>query len=80
MIAHDAPKPVHLETDPSGLNVRQDHWTQTFGAGVGLNCYEACVEQDCKEWHDAHLNSGGNAIELSVTDGCRDDNRVTVKA
>jgi hypothetical protein len=37
---------THLESDPRGMNVRQDHWTQTFGTGMGLNCCAARVEQD----------------------------------
>jgi hypothetical protein len=47
VIAIDALKRAHLASDPRGLNVRQDYWTQTFGTGMGLNCYAARVEQDC---------------------------------
>jgi hypothetical protein len=47
VIAIDALKRADLESDPRGLNVPQDHWTQALGAGMGLNCYAACVEQDC---------------------------------
>jgi hypothetical protein len=47
VIAIDALKRADLESDPRGLNVRQDHWTQALGAGMGLNCFAACVEQDC---------------------------------
>jgi len=47
VIAIDALKRANLESDPRGLNVRQDHWTQTLGTAVGLNCYAACAEQDC---------------------------------
>jgi hypothetical protein len=45
--AIDALKRAHLESDPRGLNVHQDHWTQALGTGMGLDCYAACVEQDC---------------------------------
>jgi hypothetical protein len=47
VIAIDAPKRAHLESDPRGLNVSQDHWTQALGTGMGPNCYAAWVEQDC---------------------------------
>jgi hypothetical protein len=48
VIAIDALKGVHLESDPRGLDVRQDHWAQTFGTLMGLDCDAVCVEQDCQ--------------------------------
>jgi len=72
VIAIDALKRANLESDPRGLNVRQNQWTQALGTGMGLNCYAACVEQDCQGRHNDHLNSGGSVTELSVTDRCRD--------
>ena len=48
VIAIDALKRAHLESDPRRLNVRQDHWTPALGADVGPNCYAAWVEQDCQ--------------------------------
>jgi hypothetical protein len=48
VIAIDALKRAHLESDPRGPNARQDHWTQTFGTGMRLNGYAAGIEQDCK--------------------------------
>jgi hypothetical protein len=48
VIAINALKRAQLEADARGLNTRQDHWSQTFGTGMGLNRYAACVEQDCK--------------------------------
>ena len=47
VIAIDALKRADLGSDPRGLNVRQDHWTQALGTGMGLNCYAAWVKQDC---------------------------------
>jgi hypothetical protein len=47
VIAIDALKRAHLESGPRRLDARQDHWTQTYGAGVGLNCYAAWIKQDC---------------------------------
>jgi len=47
VIAIDALKRANLESDPRGLNVRQNQWTQALGAGMGLNCCAAWVEQDC---------------------------------
>jgi hypothetical protein len=41
VIAIDALKRAHLESDPRGLDAHQDHWTQAFGTGMGLNCYAA---------------------------------------
>jgi hypothetical protein len=68
VIAIDALKRALLESDPEGLDARQDHSPQAFGTGIGLNCYAAWIKQDCKGWHDAHLNQGGSVTELSVTD------------
>jgi hypothetical protein len=48
VIAIDALIRAHLESDPRGLNVRQDHWTQALGTSMGLNCNAAWVEQDCQ--------------------------------
>ena len=48
VIAIDALKRAHLESDPRGFDTRQDHWTQAFGTGMGLNCYAASVKQDCE--------------------------------
>jgi hypothetical protein len=67
VIAIDALKRALLESDPEGFDARQDHWPQAFGTGIGLNCYAAWIKQDCKGWHDAHLNRGGSVTELSVT-------------
>ena len=39
VIAIDALKRAQLESDVRGLDMRQDHWPQTFGTGVGLNRY-----------------------------------------
>ena len=47
VIAIDALKRAHLESDPGGANAHQDHWTRTLGTDMGPNCYAACVEQDC---------------------------------
>ena len=47
VIAVDALKRAHLESDARGLNAHQDHWTRTLGTDMGPNCYAACVEQDC---------------------------------
>jgi hypothetical protein len=47
VIAFDALKHAHLESDPRRLDVCQDHWTQALGTGVGLNCYAAWIKQDC---------------------------------
>jgi hypothetical protein len=47
VIAIDALKRAHLEADPRRLDACQDHWTQAFGAEVGLNCYAAWIKQDC---------------------------------
>jgi hypothetical protein len=41
VIAIDALKRAQLGSDARGLDTRQDHWSQTFGAGVGLNRYAA---------------------------------------
>ena len=41
VIAIDALKRAQLESDARGLDTRQDHWSQTFGTGVGLNRYAA---------------------------------------
>jgi hypothetical protein len=41
VIAIDALKRAQLEADAGGLDTRQNHWSQTFGAGVGLNRYAA---------------------------------------
>jgi hypothetical protein len=41
VIAIDALKRAQLESDPPGLDARQDHWAQTFGTGVGLSRYGA---------------------------------------
>jgi hypothetical protein len=41
VIEIDALKRAQLESDARGLDVRQDHWSQTFGTGVGLNRYAA---------------------------------------
>jgi len=69
VIAVDALKHAQLEANARGLDTCQDHWTQTFRTGMGLNCHAACVEQDCWGWHDAHLNSGRSVTELSFTEG-----------
>jgi hypothetical protein len=45
-MAIDALKRAHLESDPGGLDARQNHRTQTLGTGMGLNCNAAGVEQD----------------------------------
>jgi hypothetical protein len=37
VIAIDALKTAQLESDAGGLDTRQDHWSHTFGPGVGLN-------------------------------------------
>jgi hypothetical protein len=37
VIAIDALERAQLESDARGLDMRQDHWSQTFGTGVGLN-------------------------------------------
>jgi hypothetical protein len=47
VIAIDALERAHLEADPRRLDPCQDHWTQAFGAEVGLNCYSAWIKQDC---------------------------------
>jgi hypothetical protein len=47
VIAIDTLKRADLVSDPRGLSVRQDHWTQALGTGMGLNCYAAWVKQDC---------------------------------
>jgi hypothetical protein len=39
VIAIDALKRAQLESDARGLDMRQDHWSQTFGTGVGHNRY-----------------------------------------
>ena len=41
VIAIDALKRAQLGSDARGLDTRQDHWSQTFGTGVGLNRYAA---------------------------------------
>ena len=41
VIAIDALKRAQLESDARGPDTRQDHWSQTFGTGVGLNRYAA---------------------------------------
>jgi len=41
VIAINALERAQLEADARGLNTRQDHWSQTFGTGVGLNRYAA---------------------------------------
>jgi hypothetical protein len=41
VIAIDALKHAQLESDARRLDMRQDHWSQTFGTGVGLNRYAA---------------------------------------
>ena len=46
VVAIDALKRAHLESEPGRLDARQDHWTQTFGTEMGLNCNAAGVEQD----------------------------------
>ena len=71
VIAIDALERVQLEADARRLDMSQEHWPQTFGTGVGLNRYAAWIEQDCKGWHDAHLNQGGSITELSVTGRCQ---------
>jgi hypothetical protein len=47
MIAIDALKRAPLESETRRLDVCQDHWTRTFGTGMGLNCYAAWIKQDC---------------------------------
>ena len=37
MIAIDALECAQLETDAPGFDTLEDHGSQTFGAGVGLN-------------------------------------------
>ena len=71
VIAIDALKRAQLESDARGLDMGQDHWPQTFWTGVGLKRYAAWIKQDCKGWHDAHLNQGGSITELSVTGRCQ---------
>ena len=44
-MAINALKRAYLGSDPAGFDARQDHWTQTFGTSMGLNCYAAGVEQ-----------------------------------
>ena len=41
VIAIDALKRAQLKSDARRLDMRQDHWSQTFGTGVGLNRYAA---------------------------------------
>jgi len=41
VVAIDALKRAHLESDAGRFDMRQDHWPQTFGTGVGLNRYAA---------------------------------------
>jgi len=48
VVAIDALKHAHLESDAGGLDMRQHHWPQTFWTGMGLYRYAACVEQDCQ--------------------------------
>jgi hypothetical protein len=45
VIAVDALKRTHLESDARGLNAHQHHWTQTLWTDMGPNCYAACVER-----------------------------------
>src|SRR4030095_15984019 len=47
MVAIDALKPAHFESDPRRLDACQDHRTQAFGTGMGQNCYAAWIKQDC---------------------------------
>jgi hypothetical protein len=47
VIAVDALKRAQLESDPPRLDLCEDHRPQAFGAGMGLNGYSACIEQDC---------------------------------
>ena len=41
VIAIDALKRSQLESDARGLDTHQDHWSQTFGTGMGHNRYAA---------------------------------------
>ena len=47
MVAIDALKPAHFESDPRRLDACQDHRTQAFGTGMGQNRYAAWIKQDC---------------------------------
>jgi hypothetical protein len=48
VIAIDAPKRADIKSKPSGLYVREDHWTSAPGTDVGRNRDAAWVEQDCQ--------------------------------
>jgi len=47
VVAIDALKHAHLESDTRRFDAHQDHWSETFGTSMGLYRYAACVEQDC---------------------------------
>jgi hypothetical protein len=48
VMAIDALKRAHLESDPGRLDARQDHRTKAVRTDMALNCNAAGVEQDCE--------------------------------
>jgi len=48
VMAIDALKRAHLESDPGRLDARQDHRIKAVRTDMALNCNAAGVEQDCE--------------------------------